>query len=194
MRTMPVLETVRLKIRPFLIEDLYDLHHLMRDIEWADMAQTRAEQVEQRRQFLEWASRNHTELAKLYQPPYGDRAITLKETGDFIGMCGFVPYISPFGQMPYFGGQPNALETAEMGLMWAVSPQHQGNGYATEAAQALIEYAFTHMRLKRLIATTEYNNLASQSVMQKVGMLLESNPFDTPPWLQIVGILENTKR
>ncbi len=191
MRTMPVLETERLRIRPFQVEDLYDLHHLMRDIEWADMAQTPAEQVEQRRQFLEWASRNHLELAKQYQPPYGDRAVVLKETESLIGVGGLVPCVDVYEQMPYFGNQQNALATAEVGLMWAISPQHQGKGYATELAQALIRYAFQGMRLKRVIATTTYENLASQGVMRKVGMTIEQNPYPEPAWLQVVGFLPN---
>ena len=85
----------------------------------------------------------------------------------------------------------NALATAEVGLLWLIEPAHQGQGYASEAAQTLIDYAFGTMRLLRLIATTEYDNLASQAVMRKLGMTIERNPFPDPPWLQVVGILPN---
>jgi hypothetical protein len=56
----------------------------------------------------------------------------------------------------------------------------------------MIEYAFKHLRVKRIIATTEYANVASQGVMRKVGMKLTRNPYQEPPWLQVVGLLENT--
>ena len=46
--------------------------------------------------------------------------------------------------------------------------------------------------LKRLVATTEYDNFASQAVMTKLGMRLERNPFPEPPWLQLVGILDKS--
>ncbi len=42
-----------------------------------------------------------------------------------------------------------------------------------------------------MIATTEFNNVASQAVMRKLGMRLERNEYNQPPWLQVVGVLEN---
>lgn len=56
----------------------------------------------------------------------------------------------------------------------------------------MIHYAFTALRLRRIIATTEYDNVGSMGVMRRVGMRLEKNPYPDPPWLQVVGILENT--
>ena len=55
----------------------------------------------------------------------------------------------------------------------------------------MIKYAFQHLRLKRIIAMTEHSNLASQAVMRKLGMTLTRNNLPHPPWLQVVGILEN---
>jgi len=40
---------------------------------------------------------------------------------------------------------------------------------------------------------TEYDNLASQGVMRRLGMKLEKTPFPDPPWLQVVGILRRSK-
>jgi RimJ/RimL family protein N-acetyltransferase len=140
---------------------------------------------------------NHVQLARLYQPPYGDRAVVLKETEALIGICGVVPYVAEFEHFPYWGGWDEArsdLNTAEVGLMWAISPAHQRQGYAAETARALIDYAFNGLKLRRVIATTEYENIASQRVMQKVGMRLERNRFpDASPWLQVIGVLENPK-
>ncbi len=145
------------------------------------------------RQF-ECSRRIPGELAKLRQPPNGDRAVVPKSTGQLIGACGFVPCLNVFGQLPAFasGGASGSLSlySTEFGLFYAISPAHQRQGYAAEAAQAVVDYAFRHLRLKRTVATT-YDNMASIGVMRKLGMRVEKNPRPEPPWLQVVGVLEN---
>ena len=77
-----------------------------------------------------------------------------------------------------------------MGLFYGVSPSHQRHGYATEAASALSDSAFRELRLARILATTSRDNTASVSVMRRLGMRVEENPFPEPPWLQVVGWLQ----
>ncbi len=146
--------------------------------------------LEDRAQWLQWTTMGYTQFSNLAQPPLGERGFALKETGELVGLIGVVPYIYPFGQFPYFGGT-NSLFSAKIGLFWATDPQNHGKGYATEATRAVIDYLFTEEHLDQIIATTEYDNLASQAVMRKLGMVIERNPFDGPPWAQILGILEN---
>ena len=55
----------------------------------------------------------------------------------------------------------------------------------------MVEHAFSELNVKRIIATTTYDNAPSLAVMRKLGMLLQKNSLDTPIWLQIVGILHN---
>ena len=191
MRAMPVLETERLWIRPFTIDDAETAYQVSASIGWVDPDQTEAEQRAAEAEYIQWLSLNHKQLALLYQPPYGDRAVALKETNRLIGKCGLVPYVAKLGVFPFFGGQPNPKDTAAMGLMWAIGAAHQKQGFATEVARALIEYAFTSLNLDHIIATTEYDNIASQRVMEKAGMRLERNQFDEPPYLQVMGIAEN---
>ena len=191
MREIPVLESERLRIRPFLNTDLPYLFRIKQNIGWVDAEKTAEQQLLDEANYLEWAVRNERQLAQLGQPPYGDRAVVLKETDELVGSVGLVPCVDVYGQLPSLGGTANCLATAEVGLLWLIDTEHQGKGYATEAAQTLIDYAFGPMQLQRLIATTEYDNLASQAVMAKLGMTVEQNPFPDPPWLQVVGILEN---
>jgi GNAT superfamily N-acetyltransferase len=82
--------------------------------------------------------------------------------------------------------------STEFGLFYAISPTHRRRGYATEAARALIDYAFEHLKLKRIIAETDYDNIASIGVMKKLGMRIEKNPLPEPAWLQIVSVLDPT--
>lgn len=129
------------------------------------------------------------------QFPYGDRAIVLRSPQTVIGAAGYVPMLDAFDQIPELrvGVVTRQYNTPEVGLFWAVDPSYQRQGYASEAAQGLVEYAFKHLRLKRILATTEYENLASQRVMQKVGIKITRNPLSTPPWLQIVGVMDNSE-
>ena len=191
MREIPILESERLRIRPFLPADLPHLFAIKQSIGWVDAEKTAEQQLLAEADYLDWSVRNERQLAQLDQPPYGDRAVVLKDSGQLIGSVGLVPCVDVYGQLPGLGGQANALATAEVGLLWLIARAHQGQGYASEAAQTLIDYAFGAMRLQRLIATTEYDNLASQAVMRKLGMTIEHNPFPDPPWLQVVAILHN---
>jgi RimJ/RimL family protein N-acetyltransferase len=193
---MPILETVRLLIRPFVMEDLADVYRLL-DVELrdADLGTDKMESMAERAGWLQWSVLNYVQLAKLYQPPYGDRAVVLKSDGRLVGACGFVPCLNAFEQLPGFapGSSPGhpARNSPEFGLFYAISPAHRRRGYASEAAQALVDYAFRHLHLRRVVATTNYDNVASMGVMRKLGMRIEKNPRPEPPWLQVVGIKEN---
>lgn len=45
--------------------------------------------------------------------------------------------------------------------------------------------------MQRVVATTERANVASQRVMQKLGMKVMINPLADPFWFEVVGVLEN---
>lgn len=188
------LRTRRLLIRPFIADDLHEIHRILSsafgsDTPPADLSSA----LEDRRAWLQWAALGQTWATRMHQPPYGDRAVVLMETGRVIGAVGLVPLLDVFDQIPELrrGAQPTPWATAEVGLFWAIDPAHQRKGYATEAASALIEHAFRQLRLHRILATTEYDNHASQSVMRKLGLRLTRNPLPEPVWLQVVGVLDN---
>ena len=193
MTAMPVLETARLQIRPLAHDDLAAIHRIL-DVELgeADLP-TAGTSLEERARWLQWTILGDEQFAALHQPPYGERAIVLTATAQVIGAVGFVPCLMPFEQLLQFSASPapGRLASTELGLYWAISPAFQGHGYATEAARAMVEYAFSELQVKRVVATTTYENAASVGVMRKLGMRVERNPFPDPPWLQFVGLLEN---
>jgi len=78
-----------------------------------------------------------------------------------------------------------------VGLFWAIDPKYQNMGIATEAANAMIEYLFTKEKLGRVIATTGYDNIPSQRVMEKLGMKIQHLDEPQPPDQFVVGVLEN---
>ena len=187
---MPVLETERLLIRPFEPADLDACHKLLNLEAWSNNRS-----IKWTRDYIDWSIRNYGWLAELRQPPYGDRAVVLKSTGGFVGSTGLVPSWGPFDRLPSFGGDEGADRfRPEFGLYWATRTAHLRQGYASEAARALVEYAFTSMNLARIIATTQYENAASQAVMRHLGMSIEHNPLPDPPWFQVVGVLQNTQQ
>ena len=60
-------------------------------------------------------------------------------------------------------------------LGWSFHPDYHQQGYATEAATVLIDYAFRERRLHRLTATCEVHNTASIRLMERLGMRRESH-------------------
>jgi RimJ/RimL family protein N-acetyltransferase len=106
---MPTLETPRLVIRPFAMNDLDRIHRIL-DVEWreAEFGTEGVQTLHERAQWLQWTVLSYTQLAKLYQPPYGERAIVHKQTGQLIGACGFVPCLDDFEQVPPFSPTPDS--------------------------------------------------------------------------------------
>jgi ribosomal-protein-alanine N-acetyltransferase len=85
-------------------------------------------------------------------------AICLKQTGQVIGDL--------FG-----GGGEDEAETASVG--WNLNPQFGGQGYAFEAARALLDHLFRAKGFRRIYAYVEDHNKPSQRLCEKLGMRRE---------------------
>lgn len=188
---LPPVITPRLIIRPFVLDD-FDAIHAVLNSAFGEIPS------EARREWLQWSVMNEVALARMWQPPYGDRAIVLKETNELVGSVGIVPAYGPFERLPSFKTRlatPNTSQfTPEMGMFWGVHEKHRRQGYAAEAALALMNAMFEQHNLQRIIATTEYDNEGSIAVMRKIGMTIERNPEAEPPWFQIIGVKSNPLR
>jgi RimJ/RimL family protein N-acetyltransferase len=66
-----------------------------------------------------------------------------------------------------FHGPPSNAGEIEIG--YSILPQFRGNGYAFEAADGLIQYAFSHKNISRIISETSKDNLPSRRVLEKLG-------------------------
>lgn len=184
--SIPVLETPRLRIREYTAQDLQARRDLMQQAFQSE------DTLAQSQEWLDWTILNYRALANLYQPPYGDYVIELKSSTEAIGSVGLVPTIVPWGVL---GNKPASehhyLISPEFGMFWAILDAHQGMGYASEAAQVVLDYIFKQLLARRVVATTERDNLASQRVMEKIGMTVHHNPSDKPFWFKTVGVIEN---
>jgi RimJ/RimL family protein N-acetyltransferase len=90
-------------------------------------------------------------------------AVTLKETGQLIGNCGL---------------RLKSVTAFEADIGYEFSADHWGKGYATEAAQAIVNLGFTDFGLHRISADLVADNVASAHVLEKIGMKLEGRLRD----------------
>ncbi len=187
------LETPRLVIRPFVEEDLLDLCRIQDPGFTGGSREGDAQFLAEQRSWLQWSRLNAEWFPKMDQTTYGDRAVVLKTSGRLIGSVGYVPMHGPFHRIPGLaaGGAETHFNTLEFGLFWMIDAPFRRQGYATEAAGAMLEKAFLHLGIRRILATTGFDNHASQAVMRKLGMQVERNPIGEPEWLQVVGWMQN---
>lgn len=57
---------------------------------------------------------------------------------------------------------------------WELRPSAWGRGLATEGGRAAVRCGFEVVGLQRIISTTRADNLASRRVMEKCGLVLQS--------------------
>lgn len=91
-------------------------------------------------------------------------AITLHDTGDLIGNCGV---------------RKTAVDALDAELGYEIAPDHWGNGYATEAARAMLGFAFEGLGVHRVAAWCVAENAGSIRVLQKLGMNQEGHFRET---------------
>ncbi len=196
---MSTLETERLIIRPLTMDDLQTVHQIL-DLELkdTDFGTEGTLRLNERERWLQWTILNYEQLSKLNQPPYGERGVFQKQSNRLIGICGFVPCLDCFEQLSDNDHNDQielittqSLATTEFGLFYSIAKNFQGCGLATEAAFSMINYAFEQLYVKRIVATTTFDNAASIAVMRKLGMQIKRNNSPKPTWLQIVGFLHN---
>jgi RimJ/RimL family protein N-acetyltransferase len=81
-------------------------------------------------------------------------------------------------------------QQAELG--WVLDPTHAGRGYATEALRALLRYCFDDLGVRRVVANSFLDNVASWRLMERVGMRREVHAVReslhrSGRWLDTVG-------
>ncbi|MDQ6740242.1 MAG: GNAT family N-acetyltransferase [Actinomycetota bacterium] len=69
-------------------------------------------------------------------------------------------------------GADKEPKTGEIG--WTLTPAGRGNGYATEAAAAVLDLAFGKLNFHRVQARLDERNTASTAVCERLGMLREA--------------------
>ncbi|MFJ5099950.1 GNAT family N-acetyltransferase [Streptomyces sp. NPDC088554] len=92
---------------------------------------------------------------------FGLFAVELLASGELIGFAGL--------SVPEY--LPEVMPAVEIG--WRLGQPFWGQGYASEAAHAALEFALQDRGLDRVVAISRPGNDASENVMRKLGMSLE---------------------
>lgn len=74
------------------------------------------------------------------------------------------------------------VDGAPLEIGWRLVPEHNGKGYATEAAKAIVNYAAEQVGATYLVAVADPENIPSQRVMQRLGMTYKAieQHYDVP--------------
>jgi ribosomal-protein-alanine N-acetyltransferase len=148
-KTFTPLQTPRLVLRPIRLADWPAIHRYMSDpivTRW--LPEGRLDEAQAQAFARKNAGRSATAVA-----------VVEGESGQLVGHMVFHPW---YGHA-----------THEIG--WAIASDQQRRGYATEAARALIDFAFGTLGCHRLVATCQPENVASWRVMEKLGMRREAH-------------------
>ena len=152
--SFPVLETERLILRDMRLEDAEAMFayasdpEVTRHLDW----ETHHRSIEDSKQFLEIAIQGYAN-GELHR-----WAIVHREDNAFTGTCGLVAH-------------SHQHHRAHVG--YTLARPYWGRGLATEAVRAMISFGFQKMSLNKIIARCFPENIASERVMQKLGMSYE---------------------
>lgn len=95
---------------------------------------------------------------------YGFFSVESKETGAWLGRVG-----------PWY---PEGWPAPEIG--WTISPEHWGQGYATEAARASLDYVFDTLGWERVVHVIVVGNEASIGVAKSIGSTFIRSQMSLP--------------
>jgi ribosomal-protein-alanine N-acetyltransferase len=143
---MPEIETARLRLRHFTLDDfdtlfrLYSNTEVMRYLSPRTKEQTQASLL---KHIQHWQKHN-----------FGMWAVVHKDSGTMIGRCGL-------------GFLDN---TPEVELGYVLDKSYWNMGLGTEASHATLKYGFLTVQLDRIVAIARPENIASRRVIEKVGM------------------------
>jgi ribosomal-protein-alanine N-acetyltransferase len=157
-----ILETKRLVLRNWTDADCSTLFEILSDAEVVrNVDDGKPFSLEKTRKFLDVME------TSIQENGFCRWQVVEKASGEIIGTCGF-------GRIG---------ETSEIELGYLFARKHWGEGYASEIAEATIDYGFNKLGFREIIALTDLENTASQKVLEKIG-------FDVRG-LEIIGGEEN---
>lgn len=147
-----ILETPRLILRKFVLEDAQRLEAVLCDPVTMEFYPAPLD----RKGVEGWIEKN---LIRYQRDGHGLWAVLLKESNELIGDCGCTLQ------------EVEGKYQVEVG--YHVRRDLWGRGYATEAARACMEYAFNTLHAKRVISMIRPPNIASRRVAEKNGLVCE---------------------
>lgn len=96
---------------------------------------------------------NFLDTIKIGEPGFS-LVISNKENGTYLGICGLKPI----------------KNSRCVDCFYALKPEFRGNGFAIEAMLKLIEYAFTKLKITKIVAHIHPDNTRGWKVAERIGM------------------------
>ena len=145
--------TARLTIRRLTLDDAAFIVELLNDPDWLRFIGDKAVRTEaDARRYLAEGP-----LAMYQQHGFGLYAVERNGEQSPIGMCGLI--------------RRAGLDDVDIG--YAFLPAARGQGFALEAAQAVLEYGLNALGIPRIVAIANPDNAASTRVLERIGMRSE---------------------
>jgi RimJ/RimL family protein N-acetyltransferase len=151
----PRLETARLYTRALTLADADDWAQFLGDAEATRFLPNPEGYTPTVRAKL-WIER---QLDRYAHHTYGMTALVHRKTGAFIGQCGLL--------------EQTVDDLAELEVGYHIFPQYWRQGYAAEAAQAFRDLAFDNDLRPTVISLIHPDNVGSQGVARRNGMVLD---------------------
>lgn len=156
-----MIQTDRLLVRELLLSDAPALNEIESNPGVTRYMSFDAQTLDQTRVYLEEAQKVRAEMPRAIY----DLAIVRRADADAMGGSSAL-----IGRCGLGIRRP---EHREAELWYLLHPAHVGQGYATEAASALLDFAFNTLGLHRVYADCDPRNTASCRVTERLGMRLE---------------------
>ena len=150
------LRTERLLLRAFRDDDLDTMHDM----------QSREEVA----RYLYWGPRTREQVAE--QLERIKKMTSIEAEGHAIRLAAVVPESGVLVGDISLRLVSREHQQGEIGFV--VHPDHQGHGYATEGAAALVELGFRQLGLHRIVGSADARNIGSVRVMERLGMRREA--------------------
>lgn len=148
-----ILETDRLSLRRLTLDDAAFILELLNDPDWLRFIGDRhVHSLDEARAYLQ-----NGPLAMYDRSGFGLYAVTLKGHESPIGMCGLI--------------KREGLDDVDLGF--AFLPPYRAQGYAYEAAAAMLAYGRREFGLKRIVAITSLDNEKSIRLLERLGFVFE---------------------
>ena len=146
---MTVLETQRLSLREFTVDDAQFILKLLNEPSFLRyIGDKKVRNLEDARQYI-----LNGPVASYERNGFGLYLVVLKESYTPIGMCGFL----------------KREELPDPDIGFAFMPEFWSKGFAYEAAAALLQDGRERLKLERILAITSLDNDASIKLLQRLG-------------------------
>ena len=161
-----VIETERVVLRKFTIDDAAFMLEMLNTPTWLRFIGDRnVKTLEEAENYL-----LNGNIRSYQEYGFGFYVVVIKETQESIGICGIV--------------KREGLEDVDIGF--AFFQQFMGKGYVYEAGSATLNYALNDLKIKKIVAIVDPENVVSIALLKKIGLQFEKMIQLSPKGIELM--------